>query len=36
MCQNEVVVDLRQRRPSVEKISRIGMDTSNTFSSCMA
>src|SRR6202166_2012722 len=29
MCQNEVVVsDLRQRRPSVDQISRIGMDTS--------
>src|SRR5664279_695067 len=29
MCQNEVVcVDLKQRRPSVEQISRIGMDTS--------
>src|SRR3954452_21985246 len=27
-CQNEVVADLRQRRPSVEQISRIGMDTS--------
>src|SRR6266852_1812410 len=27
-CQNEVAVDLRQRRPSVEQISRIGMDTS--------
>src|SRR6266568_8176718 len=25
-CQNEVVADLRQRRPSVEQISRIGMD----------
>src|SRR5947208_12189582 len=28
MCQNEVVADLRQRRPSVDQISRIGMDTS--------
>ena len=29
MCQNEVVEsDLRQRRPSVDQISRIGMDTS--------
>ena len=28
MCQNEVVSDLRQRRPSVDQISRIGMDTS--------
>src|SRR6516165_5262934 len=27
-CQNEVAVDLRQRRPPVEQISRIGMDTS--------
>jgi transposase len=27
-CQNEVVVDLRQRGPSVDQISRIGMDTS--------
>src|SRR5271166_2072992 len=27
-CQNEVAVDLRQRRPSMEQISRIGMDTS--------
>src|SRR5260370_18322501 len=27
-CQNEVAVDLRQRRPSVEQISRIGIDTS--------
>src|SRR5271165_6557248 len=27
-CQNEVAVDLRQRRPSVDQISRIGMDTS--------
>ena len=28
MCQNEVVADLRQKRPSVEQIIRIGMDTS--------
>jgi transposase len=28
MCQNEVVADLKQRRPSVESISRIGIDTS--------
>ena len=28
MCQNEVVADRKQRRPSVESISRIGMDTS--------
>lgn len=28
MCQNEVVVDLRQRGPSVDQIIRIGMDTS--------
>ena len=27
-CQNEVVADLNQGRPSVEQISRIGMDTS--------
>ncbi len=27
-CQNEVAVNLRQRRPSVDQISRIGMDTS--------
>jgi transposase len=27
-CQNEVAADLRQRGPSVEQISRIGMDTS--------
>src|SRR5260370_38823337 len=27
-CQNEVAVDLRQRRPSVEQISLIGIDTS--------
>src|ERR1700737_173960 len=27
-CQNEVAVDLRQRRPSMEQISRIGIDTS--------
>ena len=28
VCQNEVVTDIRQRRPSVENITRIGMDTS--------
>lgn len=28
MCQDEVVEDLKQGRPSVEKIIRIGMDTS--------
>src|SRR5215213_5395370 len=28
VCQTEVVTDLRQRRPSVEQISRIGLDTS--------
>ncbi|BAB52323.1 transposase [Mesorhizobium japonicum MAFF 303099] len=28
MCQNEVVADLKQRRPSVEQIIRIGIDTS--------
>src|SRR6202795_2221186 len=27
-CQNEVVADLRQRGPSVDQISRVGMDTS--------
>jgi class 3 adenylate cyclase len=27
-CQNEVAADLRQMRPSVDQISRIGMDTS--------
>ena len=31
MCQNEVVFDLRQRGPSVDQISRIGMDTSKHF-----
>ena len=31
LCQNEVVVDLRQWRPPVEQISRIGMDTSKHF-----
>jgi transposase len=28
MCQSEVVADLRERRPSVDQIIRIGMDTS--------
>ena len=28
MCQSEVVEDLRRRRPSLEQIIRIGMDTS--------
>ena len=28
VCQNEVGVDLKQRRPSVDQISRIGTDTS--------
>jgi transposase len=28
MCQNEVVADLKQRRPSVAQIIRIGIDTS--------
>src|SRR5271166_5376173 len=28
LCHSEVVVDLRQRRPPVHQISRIGMDTS--------
>jgi hypothetical protein len=32
-CQNEVVADLRQRTPSVEQISRIGMIRRSTFSS---
>src|ERR1700720_4264766 len=31
LCQNEVVADLKQRGPSVEQISRIGMDTSKHF-----
>jgi transposase len=31
LCQNEVVTDLRQRRPSVEQINQIGMDTSKHF-----
>jgi hypothetical protein len=35
LCQNEVVADLKQREPSVEQISRIGMDTSKHFSSFM-
>jgi transposase len=30
MCQNEVVADLKQGRPSVEKLIRIGMDTSKS------
>jgi transposase len=28
LCQNEVVADLKHRRPSVDHIIRIGMDTS--------
>src|SRR3982750_1261446 len=28
LCQNEVVADLRHRRPSVDQITRVGMDTS--------
>ncbi|WP_404294826.1 hypothetical protein ACD578_26385 (plasmid) [Microvirga sp. RSM25] len=28
LCQNEVVADLKDRRPSVDQIIRIGMDTS--------
>jgi hypothetical protein len=28
LCQNEVVADLRPRRPSMDQIIRIGMDTS--------
>ena len=31
LCQNEVVSDLNQRGPSVEQISRIGVDTSKHF-----
>jgi transposase len=31
MCQNEVVEDLKRGSPSVEKIIRIGMDTSKRF-----
>ena len=31
MCQNEVVADLTERGPSMEQISRIGMDTSKRF-----
>src|SRR5450631_736173 len=31
LCHNEVVADLSQWRPSVEKISRIGMDSSKHF-----
>ena len=31
LCQNEVVADLKQRGPSVEQISRIGMDSSKHF-----
>jgi transposase len=30
MCQNEVVADLKQGRPSVDKLIRIGMDTSKS------
>jgi transposase len=30
MCQNEVVEDLKQGRPSVEQIIRIGLDTSKS------
>lgn len=30
MCQNEVVGDLKQRRPSVEKLIRVGVDTSKS------
>jgi hypothetical protein len=28
LCQNEVVADLKHRRPSVDQIIRIGIDTS--------
>src|ERR1700722_10173957 len=31
MCQNEVVADLTERGPSMEQVSRIGMDTSKRF-----
>ena len=31
LCQNEVVADLKKWGPSVEQISRIGMDTSKHF-----
>jgi len=31
LCQNEVVEDLKQREPPVDKIIRIGMDTSKHF-----
>ena len=31
LCQDEVIADLKQRGPSVEQISRIGMDTSKHF-----
>src|ERR1700735_1339242 len=30
MCQTEVVANLRQRRPSVDHVIRIGMDTSKS------
>jgi hypothetical protein len=30
MCQNEVVADLNRREPSMEKLIRIGMDTSKS------
>ncbi|RUW59180.1 IS110 family transposase, partial [Mesorhizobium sp. M7A.F.Ca.US.008.03.1.1] len=30
MCQNEVVADLKQGRPSVENLIRIGLDTSKS------
>jgi transposase len=30
MCQNEVVADLKRREPSVEKLIRIGVDTSKS------
>jgi hypothetical protein len=32
VCQNEVVADLRHRRPSMDQIIRIGMDTSKHIS----
>ena len=30
MCQNEVVADLKQEEPSVNDLTRIGMDTSKS------
>jgi hypothetical protein len=36
LCQNEFVEDLRDRRPPMDQIIRIGMDTSKHVSSYMA